>query len=252
MMAILVHAVMTMTFMMARTVSPSMMGRTITTRRTTLQRPPGEVVGIDLGTTSSAVAVILGGEPEVVPDADGRMTIPSRVEFDGDGAAAVGHAAPSATALCSTKRIIGRSYAHAQGSAAMRSLFGSSLRPLPDGSAGLDTRSPEDAAAALLSALLAHSEAMCGVRASKAVVTVPAHFTEPQREATKRAAERAGLAKVRLLEEPVAAALAYGVGVEDTDELVMVFDLGGGTLDVSLLRVGRGVSTRLRLRARAA
>ena len=200
---------------------------------------PGEVVGIDLGTTSSAVAVVLGGEPEIVPDEAGRTTMPSLVDIEQD---LVGHMAVGTSAIGSTKRLLGRSYADVKDSAAVRALFGKELAPAEDGSAVVGACSPVAAASALLERLMDVSEAACGVRASKAVLTVPAHFTEPQRAAMRLAAERAGLAKCRLLEEPVAAALAYGVRLKDEDELVMVFDLGGGTLDVSLLRVGRGTA----------
>ena len=152
----------------------------------------------------------------------------------------------AADALCSSKRLIGRTYKEAKAIRAARKLFSTSLVALPDGSAGLDYRgrsySPIDVAAEVLTTLLDQAEAACGVRAARAVVGVPAHFTEAQRAATLAAAERAGLDKVRLLEEPVAAALAYGVGGGGGEELVLVFDLGGGTLDVSLMRVGSGTA----------
>lgn len=213
-----------------------------------LQATPGECVGIDLGTTSSAIAVVLGDQPEIVPDVEsGRGTIPSRVTFMPDGSARVGRGATlTDDSLVSTKRIIGRSLDDARSEPAARALFADSLTPLPDGRAGLKANgvlaAPEDVAAEILSALLQQAEDTCGARASRGVVCVPAHFTEAQRDATRSAAERAGLVKVRLLEEPVAAALAYGVGRGGDDELVMVFDLGGGTLDVSVLRVGGGTA----------
>lgn len=244
---------------------------------------PGEVVGIDLGTTSSAVAVILpraDGPPtaEMVPDEAGSTTIPSRVIYRNGGIAVEDGTYIAPTALSSTKRLIGRTFSEVRDSRPVRALFSDSLLSLPDGSAGLrlsesgrveesardntplgdddsddtnksddgpvtDARcSPVDVAAALLHALLVRSENMCGVRARRAIVGVPAHFTEPQRSATIAAAEQAGLETVRLLEEPVAAALAYGVGRGAGEELVLVFDLGGGTLDVSLLRVGGGTA----------
>ena len=217
-----------------------------------LAAPPGTIVGIDLGTTSSAIAVCLGDVPSVVPNPDGGgATVPSLVTLAGDGLVPrVGsHAGPDA--LSSTKRLIGRSYDDASQNAAIRALFrASTLVRLPDGTAGLRHHgvetSPEAAAAAILQSLLDTSADACGVRAERAVIGVPAHFTDAQRAATKAAAEVAGLDKVRLLEEPIAAALAYGAGVDNTDvatdELVMCFDLGGGTLDVSILRVGGGTA----------
>lgn len=192
---------------------------------------PGEVVGIDLGTTSSAIAVVIDGQPEIVPDADGRLMIPSIVSWSGEAA------------IASSKRLIGRSYADVSKCTSSRALF-ASLKPLPDGTAGVGQRSPVDVATRILQTLLAQAEAACGVRAERAVIGVPANFLEAQREATLVAAKQAGLDKVRLIEEPVAAALAYGVGRADEEELVVVFDLGGGTLDVSVLRCGGGLWTQ--------
>jgi actin-like ATPase involved in cell morphogenesis len=209
---------------------------------------PGVVVGIDLGTTSSAIAVVLGEEPSIVPDESDRSYLPSKVEFQDDGTVRVGFdAGPKALASC--KRLMGRSFSEAKASAAS-ALFADSLEMLPDGGAGVRVDavtpalvcSPVDVAEQVLLELLDRSEAQCGVRASKAVLCVPAQFSEAARAATIEAAERTGLEKVRILEEPVAAALAYGVGCGDDDELVMVVDLGGGTLDVSLLRVGGGTA----------
>ena len=203
----------------------------------------GEVVGIDLGTTSSAIAVVRGENAEIVPTIDGHSTLPSCVTFTSDGAQMSSPAAENA--IASSKRLIGRTYEEATKSSAVRALF-SGVTSLPDGSAGLNTvagvRSPVDVASEILRTLLDQSEAACGVRASRAVIGIPSHFTDRQREATREAAERVGLDKVRLLEEPVAAALAYGIGRVEREELVLVFDLGGGTLDVSVLRVGRGAA----------
>ena len=207
---------------------------------------PGECVGIDLGTTSSAIAAVLGETPEIVPDGDDHGTMPSRVAFGSDGTARVGrHAIDAHDALASSKRLIGRSFEDAKQQKSTRALFGKSLKNNGGAASlihnGVDA-SPVDVASHILSALLDQSHEQCGVRADRAVLGVPAHFTDAQREATKLAAERAGIEKVRLLEEPVAAALAYGVGQGDDDELVLVFDLGGGTLDVSVLRVGGGTA----------
>ena len=216
-------------------------------RVSTLQlSAPGTIVGIDLGTTSSAIAVIIDSEPEIVPDAEGCRSLPSIVEFKPDGSTVVGsEAGPEGLASC--KRLIGRSFSEASSTAAARELFGKSLVCLPGGDVGLRLDgervcSPVEVATEVLCALLDQAEEQCGVRAERAVLCVPAQFPEVARAATLGAAERCGLAKVRLLEEPVAAALAYGVGRRAGDELVMVVDLGGGTLDVSLLRVGGGTA----------
>ena len=214
--------------------------------------PPGLSVGIDLGTTSSAIAVVRDGKPEVIVDGSGRRSLASRVSFGPDGTARVGDAA-GPLAISSAKRLMGLTHEAAAATPRARALFAQQLTVLPNRGAGLrcpasDTVcAPEDVAARVLETLLARAEAACGVRAERAVIGVPAHFTQPQREATRAAANAAGLQKVRLLEEPVAAALAYGLSggadggaPKEAEELVCVFDLGGGTLDVSLLDVGGG------------
>ncbi len=207
----------------------------------------GTVVGIDLGTTSSAIALVDGASPRLLAFDDGRSTLPSLVSYDADNRVAVGRAADAATALASTKRLIGRTYDEVDATLPRRCELRDALARLPDGGAGVlccttgRIVSPEEVATHIISALLDAAEESCGTRAERAVIGVPAHFLAAQRDATKRAAAAAGLDKVRLIEEPVAAALAYGVLAPDRgDELVCVYDLGGGTHDVSILQVGGG------------
>lgn len=223
------------------------------------------IAGIDLGTTSSAIAVVGADEqPCVLRDASGRSSVPSLVRFEEpDGRALVGHAAGDEATVRSFKRLIGRSHAEARKALGERSPLLHALEPLDDGSAALRcvsserVCSPIEASTAVLKELLARA-AGGGESPQRAVIAVPAHFSRAQRQATEEAALAAGVAKVRLLEEPVAVALAYGAS-GDEDELVCVFDLGGGTLDVALLETGGGtieVSGRLgdgdALRARIA
>ena len=195
---------------------------------------PGAAVGIDLGTTSSSIAVVRDGAPKIV------HTVPSTVQFT-DSAPLVGVGAPC---IRSAKRLIGRSFADVQNEPAVRAHFGPLLENANDAAAlrcpsSDQTISPEEASAEILRALLDAAEAETGARADRAVIGVPAHFAKPQRDATRAAASAVGLESVKLLEEPVCAALAFGVSGAD-DELAIVFDLGGGTLDVALLMVGGG------------
>ena len=195
---------------------------------------PGAAVGIDLGTTSSSIAVVRDGAPKIV------HSLPSTVRFT-DSAPLVGVGAPC---IRSAKRLIGRSFAEVQNEPAVRAHFGPLLENTDDAAAlrcpsSDQTISPEEASAEILRALLDAAEAETGARADRAVIGVPAHFAKPQRDATRAAAAAVGLESVKLLEEPVCAALAFGVSGAD-DELAIVFDLGGGTLDVALLMVGGG------------
>jgi hypothetical protein len=165
--------------------------------------PKPGVVGIDLGTSSSAVAVVVGGTPEVVPDSEGHRTMPSSVLMDANGQPACVGRSAGPDALTSTKRLIGRSFDEAAQSTAGRALFASTLERLPDGRAGLLSHggsvltSPEEAATAMLGALLEQSEAACGVAAQRAVIGVPAHFTDAQRDATTAAAQQGARAAAR-------------------------------------------------------
>ena len=231
--------------------------------------PRASICGIDLGTTNSAVAVIVDGKPVIVPDEDGRRTTPSVVSFLPDGTVLVGHAARKrlskdpANTFHSVKRFIGKRYKDkrvvedarrvpyevcATVAADAEALGIVGLGPRGDGAGFAAARCPalgrklmpEEISSHVLRRLLDQARrALGGEPIHRAVITVPAYFDDNQCDATRRAAERAGLEKVKILHEPVAAALAYGVDV-DGDETVFVFDLGGGTFDVSILDVGGG------------
>src|SRR5437879_846556 len=183
-------------------------------------------VGIDLGTTNSVVAVLEGGEPTVVPNAEGSRTTPSVVGFSKTGEIVVGEVAkrqaitnPDRT-VRSIKRQMGRK----------------------DWSIDIDGKAwtPQEISAQILLKLKRDADAYLGDKVSQAVVTVPAYFDDAQRQATKEAGEIAGLEVLRIINEPTAAALAYGLDKQH-DQTILVFDLGGGTFDVSLLEIGEGV-----------
>jgi molecular chaperone DnaK (HSP70) len=215
----------------------------------------GPIVGIDLGTTNSLVAIADERGPRIIPDESGRALLPS-VVYAGDGGMLAGfeararlHADPSRT-IASVKRLMGRSAAEVVGDAPYRSYEvvagetgGARVRVRThDGAERLLT--PEEVSAAILGALRARAEKALGVRVTRAVVTVPAYFDDAQRQATKAAGAMAGLDVVRLVPEPTAAALAYGIGVGGAGSrspgAIVVYDLGGGTFDVSVLRLVAG------------
>ncbi|NLW17403.1 MAG: molecular chaperone DnaK [Firmicutes bacterium] len=183
------------------------------------------VVGIDLGTTNSVVAVLEGGEPTVIPNAEGSRTTPSVVAFAKNGELLVGSVAkrqavsnPEGTVL-SIKRHMGTNY---------------------KAKIGDKSYTPQEISAFILRKLKQEAENYLGAPVTKAVITVPAYFTDSQRQATKDAGEIAGLEVLRIINEPTAAALAYGVD-KAQDQTILVFDLGGGTFDVSILELGEGV-----------
>ena len=184
-----------------------------------------KVIGIDLGTTNSCVAVIEGGEPVVIANAEGARTTPSVVAFSKDGERMVGQVAkrqaitnPDRT-ISSIKRQMGTDYG-----------------------VKIDDKrfTPQEISAMVLQKLKADAEAYLGDKVTEAVITVPAYFTDAQRQATKDAGRIAGLEVKRIINEPTAAALAYGIDKEN-DQKVMVYDLGGGTFDVSIIEMGDGV-----------
>ena len=207
----------------------------------------GKTIGIDLGTTNSAVAVLTGGEPEVLPNAEGGRTTPSVVAFTKSGERLVGTVAkrqavtnPENT-IFSVKRFMGRKYAEVD----------EEMKIVPyevvrgeNGDARIRVAgkeySPQEISAMILQKLKTDAEAFLGEPVTEAVVTVPAYFNDAQRQATKDAATIAGLDVKRIINEPTAAALAYGLDKE-TDQTILVFDLGGGTFDVSVLEIGDGV-----------
>jgi molecular chaperone DnaK len=182
-------------------------------------------VGIDLGTTNSVVAVLEGGEPRVIPNAEGSHLTPSVVGFTKSGERLVG-AAAKRQAILNPERTI----------ASIKRHMGTNHRVTVDGK----SYSPEEISAMILQKLKADAEAFLGDKVDKAVITVPAYFNDAQRTATKNAGEIAGLQVLRIINEPTAASLAYGLDKKG-NETILVYDLGGGTFDVSLLDVGEGV-----------
>jgi molecular chaperone DnaK len=206
-----------------------------------------KTIGIDLGTTNSCVAVLEGGEPTVIPNAEGGRTTPSVVAFTKDGQRLVGAPAkrqsvtnPQNT-IFSIKRFMGRKYSEV--SEEMK-IVPYEVVAGPNGDArvkvGDKEYAPPEISAMILQKLKTDSEAYLGETVNDAVITVPAYFNNAQREATKDAGKIAGLNVVRIINEPTAAALAYGLDKE-TDQTILVFDLGGGTFDVSVLELGDGV-----------
>ena len=184
-----------------------------------------KIIGIDLGTTNSCVAVMEGGEAVVIPNAEGNRTTPSVVAFSKDGERMVGQVAKR-QAITNPDRTI----------ASIKREMGSNYKVNIDGKA----YTPQEISAMILQKLKADAEAYLGSPVTEAVITVPAYFTDAQRQATKDAGRIAGLDVKRIINEPTAAALAYGVD-KDSDQKIMVYDLGGGTFDVSVLEVGDGV-----------
>ena len=207
-----------------------------------------KIIGIDLGTTNSAMAIMEGSEPEILVNAEGDRTTPSVVGFRKDGERVVGKAAKNQAVtnpentVSSIKRFIGRSYAETseeQKTVAYR------VKPGKDGRAVVDIDGKdymsEEISAVVLQKLKNDAEKQVGQTISQAVITVPAYFNDAQRQATKDAGKIAGLEVLGSINEPTAAALAYGLDKINKDEKVLVFDLGGGTFDVSVLELGDGV-----------
>ncbi|MBQ9467644.1 MAG: molecular chaperone DnaK [Clostridia bacterium] len=185
----------------------------------------GKIIGIDLGTTNSCVAVFEGGEPIVIPNPEGARTTPSVVAFSKTGERMVGQVAKR-QAITNPDRTI----------MSIKREMGSSYKVTIDGK----SYTPQMISAMILQKLKADAEAYLGTTVTQAVITVPAYFSDAQRQATKDAGKIAGLEVMRIINEPTAAALAYGVDKEG-DQKIMVFDLGGGTFDVSLLEIGDSV-----------
>ena len=187
----------------------------------------GKIIGIDLGTTNSCVAVLEGGEPAVIPNSEGARTTPSVVGFSKDGERLVGQVAKR-QAVANPERTI----------SSIKRDMGSNRKIKIDST----DYSPQEISAMVLSKMKADAEAYIGEPVSQAVITVPAYFTDAQRQATKDAGRIAGLEVLRIINEPTAAALAYGLDKGgDDNHKIFVFDLGGGTFDISVLEVGDGV-----------
>jgi molecular chaperone DnaK len=206
-----------------------------------------KAVGIDLGTTNSVIATVEGGHPTVVPNAEGARTTPSVVAFTEQGERLVGQLArrqailnPKGT-IYSAKRFIGRRYDEVESELTAVSF---NVVAGPDGMVRFDINgklyAPEEISALVLRKLAEDASKFLGEKVTEAVITVPAYFNDAQRQATKDAGRIAGLEVLRIINEPTAAALAYGLD-KHQNETVLVFDLGGGTFDVSILDVGEGV-----------
>jgi len=207
-----------------------------------------KTIGIDLGTTNSCMAVLEGGEPTVIPNAEGGRTTPSVVAFAKDGQRLVGAPArrqqvtnPQNT-IFSIKRFVGRKWDEVSEE---MTIVPYDVAKGENGDARVEVEgkqyAPPEISAMILQKLKADAEAFLGETVTDAVITVPAYFNNAQREATKDAGRIAGLNVLRIINEPTAAALAYGLDKESVDQVILVFDLGGGTFDVSVLELGDGV-----------
>src|SRR5210317_775409 len=207
-----------------------------------------KIIGIDLGTTNSCVSVMEGSEPVVIPNAEGKRTTPSVIAFVEDGEIKVGDPAkrqavtnPEKT-IASVKRFMGNKYSESSNdvkTVAYKVVKGDNDTPRVD----IDGRlySPQELSAMVLQKMKKTAEDYLGQDVTEAVITVPAYFNDSQRHATKEAGEIAGLKVERIINEPTAAALAYGLDKKSTDQKIVVFDFGGGTHDVSILELGDGV-----------
>lgn len=185
----------------------------------------GKIIGIDLGTTNSCVAVMEGGKPVVIPNAEGMRTTPSVVAFTKTGERLVGEPAKR-QAVTNAERTISSIKRH----------MGTDYKVSIDGK----DYTPQEISAMILQKLKADAESYLGEKVTEAVITVPAYFNDAQRQATKDAGKIAGLKVERIINEPTAAALAYGLE-DESEQKVMVYDLGGGTFDVSIIDIGDGV-----------
>ncbi|VXB55014.1 chaperone Hsp70, co-chaperone with DnaJ [Flavobacterium sp. 9AF] len=207
-----------------------------------------KIIGIDLGTTNSCVAVMEGGEPVVIANAEGKRTTPSVIAFVEGGEIKVGDPAkrqavtnPTKT-IASIKRFMGNKYSESAKEAstvAYKVVKGDNDTPRVDIDGRLYT--PQELSAMTLQKMKKTAEDYLGTTVSKAVITVPAYFNDAQRQATKEAGQIAGLEVMRIINEPTAAALAYGLDKQGKDQKIAVYDLGGGTFDISILELGDGV-----------
>ena len=186
----------------------------------------GKIIGIDLGTTNSCVSVMEGGEAVVIPNAEGNRTTPSVVAFSKNGERLVGQIAKRQAVTNPDNTVI-----------SIKRKMGTNEKIKIEG----DEFSPQEISAMILQKLKADAENYLGTTVTQAVITVPAYFSDSQRQATKDAGKIAGLEVLRIINEPTAAALAYGMDKEDQDQKIMIYDLGGGTFDVSIIEIGDGV-----------
>ena len=186
----------------------------------------GKIIGIDLGTTNSCVSVMEGGEAVVIPNAEGNRTTPSVVAFSKNGERLVGQIAKRQAVTNPDNTVI-----------SIKRQMGTNEKVRIEG----DEFSPQEISAMILQKLKSDAENYLGTTVTQAVITVPAYFSDSQRQATKDAGKIAGLEVLRIINEPTAASLAYGMDKEDQDQKIMIYDLGGGTFDVSILDIGDGV-----------
>ncbi len=208
----------------------------------------GKVIGIDLGTTNSCVAVLEGGKPLVITNQEGSRTTPSIVGFGKNDQRLVGQLAKrqgvtnAQNTVYSIKRFIGRRWQETEED---RDRVTYNCVTGKDNTVNINVQNeeftPQEISAMVLQKLKTDAETFLGEDVSKAVITVPAYFTDAQRQATKDAGVIAGLEVMRIINEPTAAALAYGLDKQDQEQFVLVFDLGGGTFDVSILQLGNGI-----------
>ena len=208
----------------------------------------GRIIGIDLGTTNSCIAIMEGGEPTVIQNAEGQRTTPSMVAYTSKGERLVGQPAKNQVVtnpentVYSIKRFMGRRFEEVEEEISM-----GPYRVVNDGNGGVKIDagekqySPPEISAAVLQKMKETAEDYLGETVTEAVITVPAYFNESQRQATKDAGRIAGLEVKRIVNEPTAAALAYGFGKDKNEERIAVYDLGGGTFDISILELGDGV-----------
>ena len=209
----------------------------------------GKVIGIDLGTTNSCVSIMEGGEPKVIPNAEGTRTTPSMVAFNDEGERLVGQVAkrqavtnPLRT-IYSIKRLVGQEYKSAEAKHTKKMVSYEVVKGNQNlAYVKVDDKnySPQEISASILQKMKQTAEEYLGESVTEAVITVPAYFSDAQRQATKDAGKIAGLEVLRIINEPTAAAMAYGLDKKH-DEKIAVFDLGGGTFDISILEIGEGV-----------
>src|SRR5207342_3727814 len=210
----------------------------------------GKVIGIDLGTTNSCVAIMEGGKPRVIENSEGDRTTPSIVAFTKDNEVLVGQSAkrqavtnPQNT-LFAIKRLIGRKFDDAVVQKDI-DMVPYKIAKADNGDAWVEVNgkkmAPPEISARVLMKMKKTAEDYLGQTVTEAVITVPAYFNDAQRQATKEAGEISGLKVLRIINEPTAAALAYGLDKKHKDEKIAVFDLGGGTFDISILELGEGV-----------
>jgi molecular chaperone DnaK len=208
----------------------------------------GKIIGIDLGTTNSCVAVMEGGESVVITNAEGQRTTPSMVAYTNKDERLIGQPAKNqmvtnaVNTIYSIKRFMGRRYTEVSEESKMVPY---DVNQGPNGDVRVKINgnqlSPPEISAAILQKMRQTAEDYLGETITEAVITVPAYFNDAQRQATKDAGKIAGLEVKRIVNEPTAAALAYGLGKESKDEKIAVYDLGGGTFDISILELGDGV-----------